>query len=272
MINMSKRLKITLISVSAVVVLVGAMFGIYLKVLPAAVSNKHVINLVEKTLYDIAGLQLNIKNPVLKTELSPVISFKVDELSLFNKKEQLLAVENFDTTVSFQEIFSKNIIIRKLGADYIFADINNLTKLAFPQSEKKEQQKSEWNIDLFDSLLYVKKSLFLYKVEPKTYISLKADDLELDNNQKDVKYYYENDNQILMTEALVSSKYVVSIIKAFNLFLLYYNNIGIRKEILEYIQKVIDYNICLEDFLNKYELSFDKCIEETDIASLLKIL
>ena len=192
MINMSKRLKITLISVSAVVVLVGAMFGIYLKVLPAAVSNKHVINLVEKTLYDIAGLQLNIKNPVLKTELSPVISFKVDELSLFNKKEQLLAVENFDTTVSFQEIFSKNIIIRKLGADYIFADINNLTKLAFPQSEKKEQQKSEWNIDLFDSLLYVKKSLFLYKVEPKTYISLKADDLELDNNQKDVKYLHFN--------------------------------------------------------------------------------
>ena len=192
MINISKKLKITIISVSAVVVFAGAMLGIYLKVLPAFVSNKQVINIVEKTLYDIAGLQLNIKNPVLKTEFSPVISFKVDELSLFNKKEQLLAVENFDTTVSFREIFNKNIIIRKLGADYIFADINNLTKLAFPQSEKKEQQKSEWNIDLFDSLLYVKKSLFLYKVEPKTYISLKADDLELDNNQKDVKYLHFN--------------------------------------------------------------------------------
>ena len=126
MINVSKRLKIIIISVSAVLVLFVAMMGIYLKVLPAVVSNKHVINIVERTLYDIAGLQLNIKNPVLKTELSPVISFKVDELSLFNKKEQLLAVENFDTTVSFKEVFSKNIIIRKLGADYIFVDINNL--------------------------------------------------------------------------------------------------------------------------------------------------
>ena len=168
------------------------MLGVYLKLLPALVSNKHVINFVEKTLYNIAGLELNIKNPVLKTELSPVISFKVDEMTLFNNKDHLLAVENFDTTVSFKEIFSKNIIIKKLGADYIFADINNLTKLAFPQAETKEQQKNEWNVDLFDSLLYVKKSLFLYKVEPKTYVSLKADDLELDNNQKDVKYLHFN--------------------------------------------------------------------------------
>ena len=192
MINVSKKLKIIIISISVLVVLAGAMLGVYLKLLPALVSNKHVINFVEKTLYNIAGLELNIKNPVLKTELSPVISFKVDEMTLFNNKDHLLAVENFDTTVSFKEIFSKNIIIKKLGADYIFADINNLTKLAFPQAETKEQQKNEWNVDLFDSLLYVKKSLFLYKVEPKTYVSLKADDLELDNNQKDVKYLHFN--------------------------------------------------------------------------------
>ena len=192
MINVSKKLKIIIISISVLVVLAGAMLGVYLKFLPAVVSNKHVINFVEKTLYNIAGLELNIKNPVLKTELSPVISFKVDEMTLFNNKDHLLAVENFDTTVSFKEIFSKNIIIKKLGADYIFADINNLTKLAFPQAEQKEQQKNEWNVDLFDSLLYVKKSLFLYKVEPKTYVSLKADDLELDNNQKDVKYLHFN--------------------------------------------------------------------------------
>ena len=56
MINVSKRLKIIIISVSAVLVLFVAMMGIYLKVLPAVVSNKHVINIVERTLYDIAGL------------------------------------------------------------------------------------------------------------------------------------------------------------------------------------------------------------------------
>ncbi len=192
MINISKKVKIALISLGTVVIVCGAVLGTYLKVLPAVVSNKSFINFVEKNINKFTSLELVIKNPKLTTELSPVISFKVNEMQLFNNKESLLAVENFDTTVSFKEIFKKNIIIKKLGADYIFADINNLTKLASPQSEKKEQPQSDWNIDLFDSLLYVKKSLFLYKVEPKTYVSLKADDLELDNNQKDVKHLHFN--------------------------------------------------------------------------------
>lgn len=192
MINISKKVKIALISLGTVVIVCGAVLGTYLKVLPAVVSNKSFINFVERNINKFTSLELVIKNPKLTTELSPVISFKVDEMLLFNNKESLLAVENFDTTISFKEIFKKNIIIKKLGADYIFADINNLTKLAFPQTEKKEQKPSDWNIDLFDSFLYVKKSLFLYKVEPKTYVSLKADDLELDNNQKDVKHLHFN--------------------------------------------------------------------------------
>ena len=186
--NLTKKTKIGLSVAAAVVVLAAAPFVIYLKILPSAVSNKHVISFVEKTLYDVAGLKLDIKNPVLKTSFEPEIAFKVDELTLSNKGASLLAVENFDTEISFKEIFDKNIIVKKLGADYIFADINNLLALAPKQKEQKEQQKSEWNFDFFDSLLYVKKSLFLYKVEPETYISLKADDIEIDNTQKALRY------------------------------------------------------------------------------------
>ena len=186
--NLTKKTKIGLSVAAAVVVLAAAPFVIYLKILPAAVSNKHVISFVEKTLYDVAGLKLDIKNPVLKTSFEPEIAFKVDELTLSNKGASLLAVENFDTEISFKEIFDKNIIVKKLGADYIFADINNLLALAPKQKEQKEQQKSEWNFDFFDSLLYVKKSLFLYQVEPETYISLKADDIEIDNTQKALRY------------------------------------------------------------------------------------
>ena len=40
----------------------------------------------------------------------------------------------------------------------------------------------------------------------------------------------------------------------------------------EVSQEITEGNTTQVDFLNKYELSFDKCIEETDIASLLKIL
>lgn len=72
-----------------------------------------------KTLYKFAGLDLQIIHPELKTSLSPVIEFKVDELSLSNKGKSLLAVNNFDTRISFKEVFNKNIIVQKLGADYI---------------------------------------------------------------------------------------------------------------------------------------------------------
>lgn len=191
--NLKKRTKFAISLVVLASVLAASPFVIYLKVLPYAVSNEHVINFVEKSLNKYAGLKLDIKNPILKTELSPIISFKVDELSLHNKKNVLLlSVDNFDTTISFKEIMDKNIIIKKLGADYIFADINNLMALAPKQQEKKEQQKSEWNLDFFDSLLYVKKSLFLYKVEPNTYVSLKADDIEIDNSKKDFRYVHFN--------------------------------------------------------------------------------
>ncbi len=63
-IDISKQTKIVIV---AVVILALAPFVIYLKVLPAVVSNGHVISFVERTLHEIAGLEFSIKNSVLKT-------------------------------------------------------------------------------------------------------------------------------------------------------------------------------------------------------------
>ena len=109
-INLNKKAKIVISLVVLVLVLGAAPFVIYLKALPAAVSNPAVISFVEKTLHKFAGLDLQIIHPELKTSLSPVIEFKVDELSLSNKGKSLLAVNNFDTRISFKEVFNKNII------------------------------------------------------------------------------------------------------------------------------------------------------------------
>ncbi len=186
-----KLLKSFKIGIVTGAVVLGYMpFALYLDVLPWAVSNPNVINFVEKTLQNSMGLQLNIKNPVLKTSLSPDIEFKVEELSLLDKGANLLQVDNFDTAISFKEVFSKNIIIKRLGADYIFADINKLSNLA--QGEETEQQQSDWNFDFYDSLLFVKKSLFLYKVQPSTYVSLNADDINIDNTQKELRFVHFN--------------------------------------------------------------------------------
>lgn len=187
---MSKKAKI-IVSLSATVgILAVAPFALYLKVLPYAVSHPTFIRFAEKMVNKYAELDVSISHPELKTSLSPVIEFKVEELSVSKKGASLLSVNNFDTIISFKEIFDKNIIIQKLGADYIFADINKL--MALSQTKKEGQKKSEWEYDFFDSLLYVKKSMFMYKVEPETYVTLKADDLRIDNTQKVLRYVHFN--------------------------------------------------------------------------------
>ena len=187
---MSRKAKVIVSLAVTAGVLATAPFAVYLKVLPWAVSQPKFISYVEKTINKYAGLDVTVIHPELKTSLSPVIEFKVDELSVTKNGASLLDVSKFDTRISFKEIFDKNIIIQKLGADYIFADVNKLMALSQPQ--KEEQKKTEWDFDFFDSLLYVKKSMFLYKIEPSTYVTLKADDLKIDNTQKVVRYVHFN--------------------------------------------------------------------------------
>ena len=187
---MSKKAKIIVSLGATVGILAVAPFVLYLKVLPYAVSHPTFISFAEKMVNKYAELDVSIIHPELKTSLSPVIEFKVEELSVSKKGASLLSVNNFDTIISFKEIFDKNIIIQKLGADYIFADINKL--MALSQTKKEGQKKSEWEYDFFDSLLYVKKSMFMYKVEPETYVTLKADDLRIDNTQKVLRYVHFN--------------------------------------------------------------------------------
>ena len=187
---MSRKAKVIVSLAVTAGVLATAPFAVYLKVLPWAVSQPKFISYVEKTINKYAGLDVTVIHPELKTSLSPVIEFKVDELSVTKNGASLLDVNKFDTRISFKEIFDKNIIIQKLGADYIFADVNKLMALSQPQ--KEEQKKTEWDFDFFDSLLYVKKSMFLYKIEPSTYVTLKADDLKIDNTQKVVRYVHFN--------------------------------------------------------------------------------
>ncbi len=186
--KISKKYKAGLIA--GAVVLGYMPFALYLNIIPMLVSNPKAVNFIEKTVKNTTGLNLSVKNPVLKTSLSPNLEFKVDELSLSNNGANLLEVDNFDTAISLREIFNKNIIVKKLGADYIFADVNKLASLS--QGETSQPQKCDWNFDFYDSLLYVKKSSFLYKVEPSTYVSLKADDISIDNTQKEFRFVHFN--------------------------------------------------------------------------------
>ena len=185
---MKKRYKAIggVICAAAVIAALGAVT--YLKILPAAVSNQKVINFVEKNINKYTSLDVEIENPVLTTNLSPVIAFKTDKIKLAKDDVEMFDVEKLDAEISFKDIFKKRIILNRFGLDYIFADVNKLMALVPQQKEQKKQEKSEWEIDFFDSVLFLKKSLILYKLEPDIYVKLNADNLKIDNTQKIAKY------------------------------------------------------------------------------------
>lgn len=150
---------------SFLIILLLAVFAmfLYLKVVPSIVSNVGVQNKVVKLVKKMTGADLVIKNLHMKTRLSSAIDFHAGVISLYKNDEKLLLVAGLDSSVSFKKLLKKRIVLKKLGASYIFADVNKLSALA-PKQDKQEAVKSDWRVEWFDSLLYIKKCQFLYKI------------------------------------------------------------------------------------------------------------
>ena len=185
--KLSNKITLGIFSTFLIIVLAAVC---WIKALPALVSNPKVINYVQKKLENELGVKALINNPILITHISPVIEFKIDELALSGKSGKLASVKNFDTIISFKKLLSKTIILKQLGADDIFVDTNKLSDLSIKKKEK-ENKKNNWKIDIFDSVLYVKKSTILHKID-ETYIKLNADNLRVDNTQKEQRFVHFN--------------------------------------------------------------------------------
>lgn len=193
---MTKKIKVIGGVICTAAVLAAVPFVFYLKVLPSAVSNPKFISFVEKQACKHAHIDLKITNPALKTDFSPVISFKTDSIQISKNDIKILSIENLDTEISFKEIFKKKIIVHKFGLDYVFADVNKLMSLA-PQQKEEQKKQSDWEIDLYDSVLSLKKSLILYTIEPDVNIKVQADNLNVDNTQKIERFvHFDIDTEI----------------------------------------------------------------------------
>ena len=162
---------------------------IYLKGIPALVENPNFIDFVQKSLEKNYGVKALIIKPVLKTGLD--VQFCVEELDLTGENGKIITVNNFDTIISLKKILKKTIILKKLGADFIFTDLNKISELNLKKSDKKKRE-NKWDIDIFDSLLYVKKSLILFNQNEDTSIKLQANDLNVDNSQKNQRFVHFN--------------------------------------------------------------------------------
>ena len=162
--NTLKALKIAAVLASIAAVLAAILLFVYLKVLPWAVQNPKLISFIKDAAKKEAGIELNIEKPVLKTSLSPEIEASADDISIKKGGKELFAIKKAELAVSFEKIFNKTIVLKKAGTDYLFVDVNGLVAL-MPKQPQKEQKKSDFRVQWFDGLFYLKKCHIVYKYQ-----------------------------------------------------------------------------------------------------------
>lgn len=177
---MSKKVKISIIISSIIVFFVAAILALYLVVLPKAVATPEVWEYVNKIVKENCGAELVVSNPCLKTSLKPEITFDIDTLTLVKDGETIFNVKNMQSGINFAKIFAKEIKLQKFGVDDLYVDVNKLQHLKIKEGEQIEQKPCPIKIDWFDSLLYVKKCIFIYESPQKVMMKFLAGDISLD--------------------------------------------------------------------------------------------
>ncbi len=159
----SRAKKILIGTVGSVVILAGIIIGTYTVLIPKLVSNNFIIEKVQNFAKDSLNADLLIENPRLTTGLNPDIAFTLGKISIIKDNKELLNLTNIDTAFSFNEIFSKKLVVKKILAENVYIDTTGLIAL-FPAQEEKEEKKSpEFNVDIFSALLGVKNCLITYE-------------------------------------------------------------------------------------------------------------
>lgn len=180
----------------AAAVVLGAAAAIpiagYLKLLPWIVSNDRFISYAENIVEKTYSVDVDIKNPYLKTGLSPEIALGVGEFKLSDAKNpDILAVKNLDINISLKDILSKkSVILNSVSLDGLYADVNKITALPFLNQKKTEQKPSEYSVDIFNSSVAVKNIIVLYDLDKNTKIKLNTKNFEVEGNSGDKKVSY----------------------------------------------------------------------------------
>ncbi len=191
---LSKRIKSVLtffgISLVFLAILAGLTVLLYLKGLPYAVSNPRVINYDKNIIQKAYYIDVDIKNPQLKTELSPNINFSADKITISGNTKKALDIQDLDINLSFAEVFDKNIVLNKASAGYFYTDVNKVLNLPFLKQEQKQPQKCDWNFDIFRSILSLDKAEIIYMPDKKTTLFVNSTGIRIDDNpdKKHINY------------------------------------------------------------------------------------
>ena len=165
----------------SILIFLIAMITFWLYAIPAIFSNEKFVNNL------LSSQKIKVEKPEIKTYLAPKLSLKVQKIEIPNA----LDIKNLDTDISFT---TKKLIVNRLLAEYLFADVNSLMNM-FPQNENKTQ--NQFNLDLYDSILGLKEGKILYSLDKNTNCKISASAF-VDNTKKDFRpVHFDIDAEIV---------------------------------------------------------------------------
>ncbi len=156
----------------------------YLFIIPCLVNKTGLVNFICKKL----PFELIIDSPSLKTKLNSEIILGAEKIEIKKDSNVLLRIDNVNTSFLLAPLVSKKLVVNNFGLDYLFTDANGLMELCPPQEENNESKPADFVLDLYDSILNVKKAEILYSIDKDTNLKVLAQDLFADNTQKEERY------------------------------------------------------------------------------------
>ncbi len=183
---MKERAKTTITYIAIFCSIILASISIIYKWgLPAIVNSTKTANFIENQAKNILGANINIEGAKLKTGLD--IAFTIDKFTIDKNGINYLTLSDIDTLFSVKQIYKKTIVVKKMLAKDIYADIYNLSKLIPSKEKKKKKKTSPIKLDFYNTLLGVKNVTAIYK----------SPDLQCDINAKHAIFDRTNERKYL---------------------------------------------------------------------------
>lgn len=169
----------------ALAIFVACIAGLYLKVLPAIISNPKFLIKIENFASKILDADVTLKSPILKTKWDSDVYLTVKEINISKADKNLLHIKSLDTKFSLKHILKKQIILNNLTTEYIDTNISELLNL--PLFKKNTESESEWKFDIFNSKAYIKKAKFYYQIDKENSVKIAGNNIRISDNP-DKKY------------------------------------------------------------------------------------
>lgn len=131
----------------------------YIILLPKIISSPKTVDFIEGKVLQFTGFVISLKNPEITTDFSTIVKVRANEFALSKNNKNLIFAKNLNSTLSLKKIFDKTLKIEDAGADNIFIDITALID-SLPEQEEKQ----EFQIDFYDTMLYVKDVKLSYDI------------------------------------------------------------------------------------------------------------